>query len=110
MQETSGSTERFAIAHGSQRANMAEIHNSEIVGTIINACMDFSSKRCLVRFIVGLKSKFERSNPCGRTLADSGCEKSWLAQLTGNAKKIQVQNGEKAATVMQCRDGFDESK
>ena len=74
MQETSGSTERFAIAHGSQRANMAEIHNSEIVGTIINACMDFSSKRCLVRFIVGLKSKFERSNPCGRTLADSGCE------------------------------------
>ena len=36
---------------------MAEIHNSEIVGTIINACMDFSSKRCLVRFIVGLKKQ-----------------------------------------------------
>ena len=95
MQETSGSTERFAIAHGSQRANMAEIHNSEIVGTIINACMDFSSKRCLVRFIVGLKSKFERSNPCGRTLADSGCEKFWLAQLTGNAKKYKSKTARK---------------
>ena len=45
-----------------------------------------------------------------RPVATSAARNLGLLSLQGNAKKIQVQNGEKAATVMQCRDGFDESK